>query len=149
MKSDPRLVGHNAEHVFLGLLNQRGIFAASLDTIALDAIIYDNDRRLFRSGPRPSHAQIKCRGSVGAAFNPQGHAPSVFKKMKQMADELKIPRGSLYCAVGFFHDNDVRKLKFFGIPLSEVGRFRSKTQFRFSVADCRKEMDKTHTIFEI
>jgi len=149
MKTDTRLVGETAEKVFLSLLNQSGILAASFDTIALDGIIYDTDHRLFKLGEAPFYVQIKCRGSNGGEFNPQGHGEQVFQAMKQMAEELAIPRDSLYLVVGFFKDADIRTLVFFGIPLVELGRFKSGTQFRFSVSGCRKEVQATDTIFEI
>jgi len=149
MKIDTRLVGATAEKVFLSLVNQKGIFATSFDTVALDGIVYDANRQLFKVGQPPSYVQIKVRGSGGDDFNPQGHGPDDVQAMNQMADDLSIPRDCLYFVVGFFKNADIRTLVFFGIPLGEMARFWSGAQFRFSVASCRKEVEEANTIFEI
>jgi hypothetical protein len=47
---DSRLVGSTAENIFLSILNERGVFATSFDTVAFDGIVYDTDRRFFKVG---------------------------------------------------------------------------------------------------
>lgn len=105
---DSRLVGSTAEDIFLSLLNERGVFATSFDTVAFDGIVYDTDRSFFKVGEAPLYGQIKCRGSEGEHFNPQGHAPSTIDGMRRVARELSIPESSLYFVVGFFRRGDIR-----------------------------------------
>ncbi len=146
---DTRLVGQTAENVFLSLLNQRGVFATAFDTQGFDGIVFDDAKRLFKAGRSPFYVQIKCRGSPADHFNPQGHSPSVFEKMRSLAQSLSIEESSLYFVVGFFRRNDIRTLVFFAIPLDELDAFKSKREFRFSVKKCREVMSRSPNIFEI
>ena len=148
---DSRLVSSTAEDILLSLLNQRGVFAASFDTVAFDGIVYDTARRFFKVGGSPSYVQIKCRGSEGEHFNPQGHAPSTMDGMRRVAGELSIPESSLYLVVGFFRRGDIRTVTYYGIPLGELGRFRKTptSQYRFSVERCEGEVKPGETIFKV
>ena len=73
MKIDTRLVGATAENIFLSLINERGVFAHSFDAAGFDGIVFDVNNRYFKVGRCPFFVQIKCRGSKGKEFNPQGH----------------------------------------------------------------------------
>lgn len=149
MRDDTRLYGETAEKVFLSLLSQRGILAASFDTEGLDGVVYDMGGQLFKVGRPPFYVQIKYRGSKRDEFEPQGHDPAVVEAMKRVASDLSLPEDSLYFVVGFARNADIRTLVFFGIPLAEMGRFRPGAQFRLSVAECRKIAEQVGTIFEI
>ena len=149
MKIDTRLVGTTAENIFLSLLNQKGIYATAFDTTGLDGIVFDSQYQLFKFGPRPSYVQIKCRGSQEEQFNPQGRSRDVFKRINGFADELSLPHDSLYFVVGFYNFADIRNLSFFGIPISEIQRFQSDTQYRFSMQSCRTASESVDAIFEI
>ncbi len=146
---DSRLVGSTAEDVFLTLLNGRGIFAASFDTVAFDGIVYDTERLLFKVGTSPSYVQIKCRGSGGEHFNPQGHAPNIVDSMLEVARALGIPEASLYFVVGFFRRSDVRTVVYYCIPLEELDRFKTTGQYRFSVERCEREIEPEGVVFKI
>jgi hypothetical protein len=116
---DSRLVGSMAENVFLSILNERGVFATSFDTVAFDGIVYDTNRRYFKVGDPPSYVQIKCRGSEGEQYNSQGHSSSTINRMRQVAQDLGIPESSLYFVVGFFKHSDIRTVVYYCIPLED------------------------------
>jgi hypothetical protein len=149
IQTDTRLIGQTAENIFLSIINQRGIFATSFDTEAFDGIAFDPDKNLFKEGASPFYIQIKCRGSKGSKFNPQGHSTSVFDKMRSFADALGIDQQSLYFVPGFYRHNDIRTIRFFGIPLSQIGNFKSASQYRFSVKNCLNTMEESSSIFEV
>lgn len=142
MRIDSRLVGATAEHIFLSLLNQRGVFAHSFDTAGFDGIAFDIENRYFRVGISPFYLQIKCRGSDDAEPHPQGHNQAIFDRMHQMAVELCIPMSSLYFVAGFFKNRDIRDIEFFIIPFTSLGPFdrRDEGHYRFSVGFCQKVM---------
>jgi hypothetical protein len=148
---DSRLVGSTAENVFLSILNERGVFATSFDTVAFDGIVYDTKQRYFKVGGSPSYVQIKCRGSGGEHYNPQGHSPSTIDGMRRVAQDLGIPESSLYFVVGFFRRGDIRTVVYYCIPLEELDRFQktSSGQYRFSVERCEQEMESNGAIFKI
>ena len=146
---DSRLVGSTAEDIFLSLLNERGIFATSFDTVAFDGIVYDTERHYFKIGEPPSYVQIKCRGSEGERFNPQGHRPNTIERMRQVAKVLSIPETSLYFVVGFFRGGDIRTVTYYCIPLGELDRFKPTSQYRFSVEQCEQEIEPDEIIFKI
>jgi len=147
---DSRLVGSTAENVFLSLLNERGVFVTSFDTVAFDGIVYDTERRLFTVGESPFYVQIKCRGSGGEHYNPQGHSPNTIDAMRQVAQDLSIPESSLYFVVGFFRRGDIRTVVYYCNPLEELARFQkaSSGQYRFSVERCEQEMESNGAIFK-
>lgn len=146
---DSRLVGSTAENIFLSLLNERGVFATSFDTVALDGVAYDTDRRYFKVGESPSYVQIKCRGSGGEQFNPQGHAPRIFHSMRAVAQNLKIPESSLYFVAGFFRRGDIRTVVYYCIPLAELEWFKTTSQYRFSVERCDQLIEPEGKIFRV
>ena len=146
---DSRLVGSTAENVFLSVLNERGVFAAAFDTVAFDGVVYDTERRLFKVGRPPSYVQIKCRGSAGEHFNPQGHALGTVDGMLEVARTLGVSESSLYFVVGFFRRGDIRTVVYYCIPLGELDRFRTAGQYRFSVERCEQQIEPVGTIFKI
>jgi hypothetical protein len=148
---DNRLVGATAENIFLSILNERGIFATSLDIVAFDGIVFDKDRRWFKVGESPFYVQIKCRGSESEHFNPQGHARNIVDGMLEVARELGIPETSLYFVVGFFRRGDIRTIVYYCVPLEELDRFRKTptSQYRFSVERCEQEIEPEGGIFKI
>ena len=146
---DSRLIGRTTENVFLSILNQRGIFSVSFDTNALDGIVYDLDNKYFRVGKPPFYTQIKCRGSPSLKYNPQGHSPETIQKIKSFAGSLNIPESSLYFVVGFFKNNDIRTLIFFGIPFTSLPMFLNTSQYRFSVSLCREVMEVDSNVFSL
>ena len=146
---DSRLVGSTAENIFLSLLNERSVFATSFNTVALDGIAYDTERRYFKIGESPSYVQIKCRGSGGEHFNPQGHAPRIFDSMRDVARNLRIPENSLYFVAGFFRRGDVRTVVYYCIPLAELDRFKTTSQYRFSVERCHQAIEPEGYIFQV
>jgi hypothetical protein len=148
MREDPRLVGETAENIFLSLLNQRGILAASFDTQGLDGIVYDRNQEFFKVGVSPYYVQIKCRGSKTGKYSSQGHSISVFNNIKNVADELGISTDSLYFVVGFYLNSDIRTIRYFCIPFLALDRFKSDTQYRFTVEKCMKEMQSSKEIFQ-
>ena len=146
---DSRLVGSTAEDIFLSVLNERGVFATSFDTVALDGIVFDTERRYFKVGESPSYVQIKCRGSEGEHFNPQGHSPTTIDSMRRVAKELRIPEASLYFVVGFFRRANIRTVVYYCIPLGELHRFQTTSQYRFSIDRCEQELEAGGVIFKI
>jgi hypothetical protein len=145
---DSRLVGTISENIFLWLLNERGIFTTSFDTAGLDGISFDYENRYFRVGQSPFYVQIKCRGSKGQQYNPQGHGQEVFDKMLNVAYSLQIPETSLYFVVGFFNNDDIRTVVYYAMPINVVSRFKVG-HYRFSVKRCEEEMEKDNTIFRL
>jgi hypothetical protein len=145
---DSRFVGSTAENIFLSILNERGVFATSFETVAFDGIVYDTNRRYFKVGGAPSYVQIKCRGSEGEHYNPQSHSPNTIDAMRQVAQDLSIPESSLYFVVGFFRRGDIRTVVYYCIPLKELDRFQktSSSQYRFSVERCEQEMESDGAI---
>ena len=150
MSTDTRLVGTTAENIFLCLLNERGIFSHAFDTQAFDGIIFDLDNEYFKVGEPPFFVQIKCRGSRTKKPNSQGLSPSIFEKVIKKAKELKIPKNSLYLIVGFYIDNDLRKINYYIIPFKELSNFKhGSNQYRFSLKKCEKIMENNHNILKI
>lgn len=146
---DTRLIGKTSENIFLSLVNQRGIFATSFDTAAFDGIAFDEQNDLFQIGHSPFYFQIKCRGSTGNLFHPQGHSPRVINAIQTLAQRLNIPETSLYFVVGFFKSNDVRNIIFFGIPFAELRTFKVKEQYRFSVQHCEQVVKQIPGMFRL
>jgi hypothetical protein len=147
---DTRLVGQTSENIFLSLLNERGIFAASFDTLGFDGIVFDTKGQYFKIGKPPFYVQIKTRGSSGKAFNPQGHAKKTFDKIRSTADQLHIPESSLYLVVGFFRNGDLRQIRFFGIPFQMLEIFQSSDDhYRFSIARCEEAISSKNGIFSL
>ena len=135
---DSRLIGTTAENMFLSLLNQRGVFAHSFDTVGFDGIAFDLQNRLFKVGASPSYLQIKCRGSSGEQYSTQGHSPETIEAIRDTARQLQIPEESLYFVVGFFRNNDIRETVYYVIPLGSLPPFRGNAQYRFSVQRCEQ-----------
>ena len=117
--------------------------------MAFDGIVYDTGHRYFKVGQIPFYIQIKCRGSEGEHFNPQGHRPSTIDRMRQRAKDLSIPESSLYFVVGFFRRGDIRTVVYYYIPLEELDRFKINNQYRFSVDRCEQETEPEGAIFKI
>ena len=149
MKIDTRLVGATAENVFLSLINERRVFAHSFDAAGFDGIVFDVNNRYFKVGRSPFFVQIKCRGSKGKEFNPQGHPQKTISNINAVANELKIPDKSLYFVVGFFKNNDIRQMTFFIIPFASLHLFEKNRQYRFSVSKCKAVKQRDSTIREI
>lgn len=145
---DSRLVGTTGENIFLWLLNQRGIFSTSFDTAGFDGICYDPENTYFKVGQSPFYVQIKCRGSKGDLYNPQGHSQEVFDKMFNLAHSLGIPETSLYFVVGFFKNDDIRTVIYYAMPLHIVSLFKVG-HYRFSVERCEAAMQSDTTIFRL
>lgn len=147
---DTRLVGQTSENIFLSLLNERGVFAASLDTLGFDGIVFDTKGQYFKIGKSPFYVQIKTRGSPGKAFNAQGHAKKTFDKIRSTADRLHIPESSLYLVVGFFRNGDLRQIRYFGIPFQVLKIFQSSDDhYRFWIARCEEAMSNEKRIFSL
>ncbi len=146
---DSRLVGSTAEDIFLSILNERGVFATSFDTVAFDGIVFDIGRRYFKVGESPSYVQIKRRGSEGEHFNPQGHNPNTIDGMRRVAKELRIPEASLYFVVGFFRRANIRTVVYYCIPLGELDKFKTTRQYRFFVERCEQELEPEGVIFKV
>jgi len=125
---DSRLVGSIAESIFLSLLNEQGVLATSFDTVALDGVVYDTNRRYFKVGNLPFYVQIKCRGSDKDSYNPQGYKSRTFERMREVAMELDIPETSLYFVAGFFKSGDVRTVRYYCFPLGSLDRFKGKSE---------------------
>jgi|SRR5215203_181385 len=147
---DSRLAGSTAENIFLCILNERGVFATSFDTVAFDGIVYDTNRRYFKVGGSPHYMQIKCRGSEGKHYNPQGHSRNTIDGMQRVAQHLDILESSLYFVVGFYKQGDIRTAVYYGILLEELDRFKKAptSQYRFSVERCEQEMKSDGAIFK-
>ena len=148
---DSRIVGSTAENIFLSILNERGVFATSFDTVAFDGIVYDMNRRYFKVGVSPSYVQIKCRGSTSERYNPQGHSPTTVDGMRRVAQDLSIPESSLYFVVGFYKRGDIRTVLYYCIPLEELNRFKKTptSQYRFSVERCEQEIEPDGVIIKL
>ncbi|MGO9137239.1 MAG: hypothetical protein ACLP9S_04560 [Syntrophales bacterium] len=144
---DSRLVGATAEHLFLSLVNQQGVFATSFNTAGFDGIAFDPKHKIFKVGDSPFYVQIKCRGSKHSDYSAQGHSKTTINKIIRLAKRLGIPAKSLYFVVGFFKEHDIRKIRFFIIPFASLRHFEktSTRQYRFSVKACdevRRKKDK-------
>ena len=120
-----------------------------MDTVAFDGVAYDTDRRYFEVGESPSYVQIKCRGSGGEHFNPQGHGPETFGRMRKVAQNLGIPETSLYFVAGFFRRGDIRTVVYYCVPLGELDQFKTTSQYRFSVERCDQAIESEGKIFRI
>src|SRR5215207_5941785 len=116
---DSRLAGSTAENIFLCILNERGVFAISFDTVAFDGTVYDTNRRYFKVGGSPHYIQIKCRGSEGKQYNPQGRSRNTIDGVRRVAQHLDIPESSLYFVVGFYKPGDIQTAVYYGIPLEK------------------------------
>ncbi|MGH7889113.1 MAG: hypothetical protein ACRENF_01015, partial [Thermodesulfobacteriota bacterium] len=149
LMTDSRLVGRTAEDIFLSLLNGKGIFANRLDAPRFDGIIFDFKRKIFKVGKPPNYVQIKCRGSQKIGANSQGHSPETFRKMLTLAKNLRIPISSLYLALGFYKDSDIRKVVYYVIPFGSLRRFKGGQQYRFSVRACEEAMRKDRGITKL
>lgn len=147
---DNRLTGETAESIFLSLVNQqRGIFATSFDTEAFDGIIFDPDNDLFKVGRSPIFVQIKCRGSNTNGYNSRNFLIDGVRKIEGFAGNLGIPTDSVYFVVGFYRENDVRTVKYFGIPFSSLGRFKTTRWHSFSVKKCEVAVKEDNDIFHL
>jgi hypothetical protein len=148
---DSRLVGTTAEHIFLSLVNQHGVFAASFNTAGFDGVVFDPEHKLFKVGDSPFYIQIKCRGSDVRHHNAQGHSQKTIEKISSMAKHLGIPDNSLYFVVGFFNNSDIRNIVFFAIPFSQLQRFKKKPthQYRFSVKLCEEAQQEDNGTFRL
>ncbi len=135
---DSRLTGRTAENILLSLLDQQGLFATALDTQGLDAIIFDRANKKFKIGTAPFYVQIKCRGASGPKYNPQGHSPTTINKIRATAKQLAVPLTSVYFAVGFYNNADIRTIKYFVIPFENLPEFKTGGQYRFSMQRCTK-----------
>lgn len=69
--------------------------------------------------------------------------------MRQVAKDLSIPESSLYFVVGFFRQGDIRTVVYYCIPLEKLDRFKTTSQYRFSVEQCEQEIDSQGVIFKI
>lgn len=144
---DSRLVGRTAENLFLSLLNQQGIAAGSLDMAAFDGIVFDLRHHFFKTGESPYFVQIKCRGSKHPTYDSQGINSDTIEAMGAAGTKLGIAGRSTYLIVGFYKDNDIRTSRFFGVPFEFLRRFKSGTQYRFSVKRCEEECPNMDSIF--
>ena len=149
MNIDTRLVGTTAENIFLSLLNQRGVFAHSLDAAGFDGIVFEVNKKYFKVGRSPFFVQIKCRGSKSGRFNPQGYLHKIIADINVAAVQLKIPKTSLYFVVGFFRNSDIRQMTYFIIPFGSLHLFQTDRQYRFSVSKCKAVKQRDSTIREI
>ncbi len=125
------------------------MFAAALDTLSFDGIVFDTGGKYFKVGKPPFYVQIKTRGSSGDHYHPQGHSITTFEKIQSAASQLGIPEDSLYLVVGFFMRGDLRQIRFFGIPFNSLSSFRSDSQYRFSVEKCEEAMKIDAGIFSL
>ncbi|MEW6457151.1 MAG: hypothetical protein AB1410_10630 [Acidobacteriota bacterium] len=148
-REDTRLVGRTAENLFLSLLNQQGIFAASFDVQGFDGIAFDHFHRYFKVGEPPYYFQIKCRGSKSQSYNSQGHKPEKIENIRIVAQQFNIQEKSVYFIVGFFKNNDIRTLTFFGVPFGSLPIFKVGDQFRFSVDRCKAATKSDKYIFQL
>ena len=144
---DTRRTGRTAEHLFLSLVNARGVFATAFDTPSFDGIIFDPRNRCFKRGSSPFYVQIKCRGSSGNTYNTQGYSPKVIDRIRVTAKALRIPTTSVYLVLGFFKQNDIRTMMFFAIPLTDLEPFKGAGQYRFSVELCTEKMSQVGGMF--
>ena len=150
MKIDNRLVGQTSENIFFSLLNQKGVFAHPFDTAGFDGIVFDFQNELFKVGKSPFFIQIKCRGAKGHEYNAQGHSQKTIEKIRNVARELQLPDTSLYFVVGFFKNDDIRKILYYVIPFGSLGQFEKNGNYRFSPVKCKEESvrDMNITIIE-
>jgi hypothetical protein len=149
MVIDTKQIGHTSENIFLSILNSKGVFATSFDTVAFDGIIFDHQHIFFHGGRSPYYVQIKCRGSRTDKFNPQGHSIQTIGRIKELASELGISEQSVFFVVGFYKNNDIRSISFFAIPLTSINQFKNGDQYRFSVRRCLEAMNKDSHIFSL
>ncbi len=145
---DSRLVGETAENIFLSLVNQQGVFATSFDTPGFDGIVFDPEHRLFKFGKTPFYVQVRCRGSSSSHYNAQGISQMTFDRARSMAERLGIPYDSLYLAVGFFKECDIRRIVFFAIPFKSLKLFKMSGQHRFSFKCCEAQ-EENNGIFRL
>lgn len=147
---DKRLIGETVENIFLSLVNQRGVFATSFDTEGLDGIVFDPNHRLFKVGRSPFFVQVKSRNSESDGYKAKNFPSDGMKSIESFADNLGIPHGSLYYVVGFSRNNDVRTVRFFGIPFSSLDGFKTdKGWYNFSVKSCEAAMQEGGGIFRL
>lgn len=145
---DKRLIGETIENVFLSLVNQQGVFATSFDTEGLDGIVFDPERRLFKVGQSPFFVQIKSRNSDSGNYKTKNFPFDGVRSIESFARELGIPYDSLYFVVGFSKGNDIRTVRYFGIPFSSISRFGTKKGwYNFSVKSCESAMQEDSNIF--
>lgn len=147
---DKRLIGATAENIFLSLVNQRGVFATSFDTEGLDGIAFDPDRRLFKRGPSPFYVQVKSRNSDSANYKTKNFPFDRMRSIEGFAKNLGVPYESLYFVAGFSKDNDIRTVRFFGIPFTSLDRFGTdKGWYNFSPKSCEAAMQEDESIFRL
>lgn len=147
---DKRLIGETVENVFLSLVNQRGVFATSFDTEGLDGIAFDPNHRLFKVGRSPYFVQVKGRNSDSATYKTKNFPSDGVRGIEGFAEDLGIPHESLYFVAGFSKDNDIRTVRFFGIPFSSLDRFGTdKGWYNFSVKGCEAAMREDEGIFRL
>ena len=138
-----------AENIFLSLLQQQGLAATTLDLQSLNGIVTTPKNKIFGFGTAPYYVQIKCRGSSTKTFKTQAHPPKTFERIRVTAKRLKIPITSVYFVVGFYHNSDVRTIKFFGIPLDELSPFKWRGQYRFSMKRCSQLQSAIYGMFAL
>ena len=70
--------------------------------------------------------------------------------IENFANNLRIPYESLYFVPAFSKDNNVRTVKFYGIPFSSLDRFKGKKGwYNFSVKNCEAAMQEGSSIFRV
>ena len=146
---DSSLTDKTAENIFLSLLQQQGLAATTLDLQSLNGIVTTPKNKIFGFGTAPYYVQIKCRGSSTKTFKTQAHPPKTFERIRVTAKRLKIPITSVYFVVGFYHNSDVRTIKFFGIPLDELSPFKWRGHYRFSMKRCSQLQSAIYGMFAL
>lgn len=147
---DKTLIGDTAESIFLSLLNQRGVFATSFTTEGLDGIVFDSDHRLFKVGQSPYFVQVKSRNSDSGNYKTKNFPHDKMQSIEFFARNLEIPTASLYFVVGFSNDNDIRTIKYFGVPFLSLDRFKTnKGWYNFSVKSCEAAMQEDSSTFRL
>ncbi len=147
---DKRLIGETVENIFLSLVNQRGVFATSFDTEGLDGIVFDPDHRLFKAGQSPYFVQVKSRNSASPNYTTKNFPFDRVRGIEDFAKNLGIPYESLYFVVAFSKDNNVRTVKFYGIPFSSLDHFGTdKGWYNFSVKSCEAATQEDESIFRL
>ncbi len=146
---DKRPIGETTENVFLSLVNQRGVFATAFDSEGLDGIAFDPDHSLFKVGRSPFFVQIKSRNSDSESYKSKNFPHDGIGSIESFAQNLGIPKGSLYFVVGFSKENDIRTIRYFAIPFTSLPRFSASKWYVFSVGKCEAAMEEDSGIFSL
>jgi hypothetical protein len=130
-------------------VNRQRVLATSFDTEAFDGIAFDPDNHHFKVGQSPFFVQIECRGSNTNSHNARIFQNDGIRKIENFAADLGVARDSVYFVVGLYKVDDVRTVKFSGIPFSLLDRFKTDRWHNFSIKKCEVAAGEDPNIFRL